>query len=153
MNYTVVKPSWKFIDRYKEGYLKFLEECCRTCYKSEDKIKKGSAEKLLTKIINKNHVSVLEHESCIMKLKFNSWELTALYLLELYQSVPMFALRASNPIVDTQLGVTNRVSVILSGNIRMWKELVESKFLFSEGLWNANILYCLNNLWIILYIQ
>ena len=38
-----------------------LERCARICYKSEDKIKPGSAERLLKAVIQRGHESVLEH--------------------------------------------------------------------------------------------
>lgn len=40
-----------------------LESAARTCYKSEDRIKPGSAEKLIKYCIQRGHESVLEHAS------------------------------------------------------------------------------------------
>ena len=47
----------------QEKVLAHLERCGRTCYKSEDKIKDGSAEKFVRNIIKRGHESVLEHVS------------------------------------------------------------------------------------------
>ena len=44
----------------QEKVLAHLERCGRTCYKSEDKIKDGSAEKFVRNIIKRGHESVLE---------------------------------------------------------------------------------------------
>ena len=48
--------------------LKRLEECGRVCYKSEDKITEGSAEKFIAAIIKRGHEAVLEH--CSFTVKF-----------------------------------------------------------------------------------
>lgn len=41
--------------------LEHLERCGRTCYKSEDRITEGSAEKFIKNIIRRGHESILEH--------------------------------------------------------------------------------------------
>lgn len=43
--------------------LKKIERCGRVCYKSEEKIDEGSAEKFVAGIIKRGHESVLEHVS------------------------------------------------------------------------------------------
>ena len=48
--------------------LERLEQCGRVCYKSEDKITEGSAEKFLANIIKRGHEAVLEH--CSFTVKF-----------------------------------------------------------------------------------
>ena len=52
----------------EEECLIHLEEAARTCYKSEDKIKPGSAKNLLTRIIRTGHESVLEHASASVRI-------------------------------------------------------------------------------------
>jgi thymidylate synthase (FAD) len=44
--------------------LEHLERAARTCYKSEDKITEGSARKLMSRILQVKHESVLEH-ACV----------------------------------------------------------------------------------------
>lgn len=44
-----------------------LEYCGRVCYKSEDKIAEGTAEKFLRNIIKRGHEAVLEHVSITVK--------------------------------------------------------------------------------------
>ena len=44
-----------------------LERCGRVCYKSEDKITEGSAEKFIGMILKSGHESVLEHEKLTVK--------------------------------------------------------------------------------------
>lgn len=48
--------------------LKFLEKCGRVCYKSEDKITEGSAEKFVRALIKSGHESVIEHYSITVKV-------------------------------------------------------------------------------------
>lgn len=51
-----------------KAILTHLEKCGRVCYKSEDKIAEGSAEKFLAGIIKRGHEAVLEH--CSFTVKF-----------------------------------------------------------------------------------
>lgn len=46
-----------------EWLMLFLERCARTCYKSEGNISNGTASKLIKKVIERGHESVLEHSS------------------------------------------------------------------------------------------
>lgn len=46
---------------YGQNILALLELCGRTCYKSEDKITEGSAEKFIGNIIDRGHEAVIEH--------------------------------------------------------------------------------------------
>lgn len=65
----IIKPDVKFITPIDGAtILKRLEECGRVCYKSEDKITEGSAEKFLAGIIKRGHEAVLEH--CSFTVKF-----------------------------------------------------------------------------------
>ena len=43
--------------------LKHIERCGRVCYKSEDRITDGSAERFVAGLIRRGHESVLEHYS------------------------------------------------------------------------------------------
>ena len=51
------------------GYdiIEHLEKVGRTCYKSEEKIKEGSAEKFIRGIVKSGHGSVIEHASLTVK--------------------------------------------------------------------------------------
>lgn len=44
-----------------ESLLKIVEQAGRTCYKSEDKICEGSAEKFISGILKRGHEAVIEH--------------------------------------------------------------------------------------------
>ena len=47
--------------------LRNLERAARTCYKSEGKIRGGSAERLIASIVKRGHLSVIEHESATVR--------------------------------------------------------------------------------------
>ena len=65
----IIRPSVEFITPIDGGViLKRLEQCGRVCYKSEDKIVEGSAEKFVGNIIKRGHEAVLEH--CSVTVKF-----------------------------------------------------------------------------------
>lgn len=63
------KPNIEIIsDTSYTDMLKKIERIGRVCYKSEDKIKDGSAEKFISGIIKRGHESVIEHESISVKI-------------------------------------------------------------------------------------
>ena len=65
----IIKPDVQFITPIDGAtILKRLEQCGRVCYKSEDKITEGSAEKFVAGIIKRGHEAVLEH--CSFTEKF-----------------------------------------------------------------------------------
>jgi len=64
----IIKPSYEILGIFPEDVLPFLERIGRVCYKSEDKITEGSAEKFVHMILNRRHESVIEHAS--MSVKF-----------------------------------------------------------------------------------
>ena len=60
----IIKPSVSIESNisYEEA-LRIVENATRVCYKSEDKIKEGSAEKLIRGIIKAKHFGCIEHVS------------------------------------------------------------------------------------------
>jgi len=64
----VVKQSVEVMDKLDGNeILKKLETAGRVCYKSEDHIGEGTAEKFIRAIIDRGHESVLEHVSITVK--------------------------------------------------------------------------------------
>lgn len=58
----VVSPSIELIDPPEYNELLEKIECAgRVCYKSEDKISEGSAEKFVKSLLSRGHESVIEH--------------------------------------------------------------------------------------------
>ena len=65
----IIEPSVEFITPINGSViLSRIEQCGRVCYKSEDKIKDGSAEAFCRGIIKRGHEAVLEH--CSFTVKF-----------------------------------------------------------------------------------
>ena len=64
----IIKPSVSIESNisYEEA-LRIVENATRVCYKSEDKIKEGSAEKLIRGIIRAKHFGCIEHVSLTVK--------------------------------------------------------------------------------------
>ena len=64
----IIKPSVSIESSisYEEA-LRIVENATRVCYKSEDKIKEGSAEKLIRGIIKAKHFGCIEHVSLTVK--------------------------------------------------------------------------------------
>lgn len=64
----VIKPSYEILsDINWDDVLLHLERIARVCYKSEDKIEEGSAEKLIRMLIKRGHGAMLEHYSFSVK--------------------------------------------------------------------------------------
>ncbi len=61
----LVKPSIKHVDVTSDP-LKAIEAAGRTCWKSEDKIGEGTAEKFVKMILDKKHFAVIEHGNFIL---------------------------------------------------------------------------------------
>ena len=60
----IIDPSYKIINMPdRQEILTHIENAARLCYKSEDKIKNGSASKLLKALAKSGHHSVFEHIS------------------------------------------------------------------------------------------
>lgn len=58
----IIRPQVDLITTIDEkSILQHLEECGRICYKSENRIGDGSAEKFVKGIINRGHEAVIEH--------------------------------------------------------------------------------------------
>ena len=64
----IINPSVEFMQPVDgQAILRHLEACGRVCYKSEDKVSEGTAEKFLSAIIKRGHEAVLEHVSLTVK--------------------------------------------------------------------------------------
>ena len=64
----IIEPSVEILTPIEgEAILKMLEAVGRTCYKSEDKIQEGSAEKFISNIVKRGHEAVIEHYNITVK--------------------------------------------------------------------------------------
>lgn len=66
----IIDQSWEWLQKPREA-LKLIEVAGRTCYKSEDRITEGSAEKFAKMIVNLGHYSVIEHATASIKFITN----------------------------------------------------------------------------------
>lgn len=107
----VVRPNVELLQREDtyEGVMKHIERCGRVCYKSEDLIEEGSAEKFIAGIIARGHESVLEHGSFILQADVE-WTLHG--LLNLLSGVTEEGFR---PFLRIGGG-------FISGNVRAWRD-------------------------------
>lgn len=64
----IVEPSFKIMRGLDRDVIPFLEECGRTCYKSEDLITETSASKFVSGLMKSKHESVIEHASITVRL-------------------------------------------------------------------------------------
>lgn len=66
---NIIEPSYEIISEIDgPAMLRNIELCGRVCYKSEDRITDGSAEKFIAMILKSGHESVLEHEKITVKI-------------------------------------------------------------------------------------
>lgn len=64
----IIKAGYEIVDTLNGAeILKKIEKVARVCYKSEDKIGEGTAEKMVRALIKSNHLAMLEHFSFSVK--------------------------------------------------------------------------------------
>ena len=65
----IIEPKVELINAPDyETLLSTVEQAGRTCYKSEDKITDGSAEKFVRNILKRGHEAVIEHASLTVRI-------------------------------------------------------------------------------------
>lgn len=114
----VVQPSSNVMTRpglNEHDILKFIEQVGRTCYKSEDKITDGSAEKFVASILSRGHEAVIEHASLIYIVTY-----------EAFREIQFAVNRhESQDGIKLYLRFTDdNGRYIISGNIRAWRQFV-----------------------------
>lgn len=68
----LIEPTYEIINQNSgtlEDIYKHIELCGRTCYKSEDRITEGSAEKFVEAMIKNGHTAMLEHGTVYLYIK------------------------------------------------------------------------------------
>lgn len=64
----LVKPSFEILTTVdRQNVLQLIELSGRTCYKSEDRMTPQSSERFCRMVVDRNHLSVIEHVSCSVK--------------------------------------------------------------------------------------
>lgn len=114
----IIKPSWEIWERDgQRGNLAVIERAGRVCYKSEARIGEGSAEGFVRGLVERGHLGMLEHGDYVFEV--GDWHIfetitTGLAVLEReYGRAPMIA--------ATHLDG----HMLVSGNCRAWRELVQ----------------------------
>lgn len=65
----IIEPYFEIMDEiHGVDILKKIEQFGRICYKSEDKITEGSAQRFVQSILKNGHESVIEHEKISVKI-------------------------------------------------------------------------------------
>ncbi|MBR6763667.1 MAG: FAD-dependent thymidylate synthase [Clostridia bacterium] len=65
----IIEPSFVFEDDVNpKAIMEKIEHAGRTCYKSEERITDGSAERFIASIVKRGHESVLEHASVTVRV-------------------------------------------------------------------------------------
>lgn len=85
----LVKQQHRIIPQEEglQGIYKQIELAARVCYKSEDKITEGSAEKLVQRLIDSKHYAMLEHGTVYLTIPCTEWE-TFIEFSDAYGSNP-----------------------------------------------------------------
>ena len=103
-----------------ENVMKHIERCGRICYKSEDRITQGSAEKFCASLIQRGHTSVLEHANLIFRMNHIAycWWMHRLNLMS--ENGFKHFLRNSHAYNGPHFD-----SFIISGNVRAWRDVIQ----------------------------
>lgn len=68
----LIKPTFEILEQEAglEGIYKQIEKVGRTCYKSENLIKEGSAKPFVDRMIESKHLAMCEHGTVYLNLPF-----------------------------------------------------------------------------------
>ena len=117
---NIVKPGFIIEERDElRGGLAIIERAARTCYKTEDRITEGSADRMVKMLIQRGHEAMLEHGDYI-------------FLLEDYKILDNIAYSLRRLMEDGDdvplLTFTNlNQRPIISGNVRAWRQLLATR--------------------------
>ena len=115
----IIKPSFEVLTRDGlRGNIGMIELAARTCYKTEDTIKEGSNDAIVSMLIQRNHTAMLEHGDYIFMADDYKILDNVAYCLHRHEKDTGHRIR---------LSITDAASrPIISGNIRAWRELMAS---------------------------
>ena len=93
--------------------LKKIEFVGRTCYKSSENIKEGSAQKFVANLIKHGHEAMLEHASFCFEISYGVYK----YMTETIQYM------TDNEDYESFMRFTDDERILMSGNVRAWRDL------------------------------
>ena len=67
----IIEPSYEILTPINGAELQRIERVARTCYKSEEKIEKGSAERMIAMLIKNGHEAMIEFFDITVKFIHN----------------------------------------------------------------------------------
>lgn len=108
----VIKPSFEVVSI--QDPTKKIERVARTCYKSEDKIGEGTAEKMVNALMERNHEAMLEHASIVMAVDPTLYNLLKIWVDSIAEATGFLC----------YLRFSNLRTPIISGNIRAWRDFI-----------------------------
>lgn len=123
----LINPQFEILEQAPgtDGLLKHIELCGRTCYKSQDKITEGSAEKFVERLKSLGHGSVLEHGTVYLCIE-NAWDD--------FESIQNLFLNKYTKVVFDSIQekpycfVTTNYRVLLQGSYPTWDDAVKNGF-------------------------
>lgn len=119
----LIKPSVEIIQ--EPDNMKRIELCGRVCYKSEDRISDGTAEKFSRMLIERGHTAMLEHSNIIVQAPASGS-----VCMDIAETVGVYERETGKP---SMIRTTRSDRAYLfSGNVRTWRELVRSS---RGGFW------------------
>ena len=137
----LIKPSFEIIDDNDCNVLESIELASRTCYKSEDKITKGSAEELFNKLTSRQHNAMLEfgYKPIFLISRLDALELSTIQI-QLEEDIDNF-----DYYTNSQLNITSRKTTknfVISGSIRVYRDLIKNHSYLKVVRRIANTLAC-----------
>lgn len=115
----IIKPSFDILKRDEQrGNIGMIELAARTCYKTEDAIKDGSADGIVSMLISRQHSAMLEHGDYIFLVDDRKILDNVIYAVEEIKHKTGHLIR-----LNATFGNKRQ---IISGNIRAWRELMAS---------------------------
>jgi len=122
----IISPSATIIEHALEKLTlpERIEQCGRICYKSEDRIKPGSAEPFCEKVIKRGHNSVIEMATLSMLVKADQETLSDfLSLLISVESMKFL-----------KISVASGESLLVTGSVRTFRDLYNNEQAFRSGI-------------------
>ena len=115
----IIKPSFEVLTRDGlRGNINMIELAARTCYKTEDTIKEGSNDAIVSMLISRDHTAMLEHGDYIFMVDDYKILDNVAYCLHRHEKDTGHRIR---------LSITDKANrPIISGNVRAWRELMAS---------------------------
>ena len=133
---NIIEAGYQILSNPKETNIyKNIEKVARLCYKSEDKICEGSAEKMVNGLVKRHHEAMLEHESLFFCVPTRVDYDTFVSYVGYMESTGF----------NCMLKHTYIHRGIVSGNIRAWRDFIRETLLYINSEEDPNNLVTIPN--------